>query len=375
MAPQLTPEEFAVLFQRYAEDSCSPEDTALLLQLMHHDTYQLLAGDLIEARMRASDANEKDEALRTRLHGQLGRITKEQAPVKKMWRRWVAAAAVLIIAAGGGYLLLSGPERIQNTTIAVQDIAAPARNKATITLGDGRVVVLDSVANGTLIAGVARKTGDGQLVIEGAAANIQSLTAYNPRGSRALAIELPDHSRVWLNAETELIYPSTFTGKQRLVTLRGEAYFEVVHNNMQPFLVQAGDQLIEDVGTSFNVNAYGEAKKTKTTLLEGVVLINNTATLKPGQQYESGRTSIANREEVMAWKNGSFYIDQKPLNDVLNELARWYDVEVEYMNAQLKSSMVFGGEMGRDLSLAQAIRVLEKMNVHCRLEGNRLIVE
>ncbi|MES2329962.1 MAG: FecR domain-containing protein [Bacteroidota bacterium] len=299
-------------------------------------------------------------------------VTMKKTPVIRRFR-WVAAAVIVLLAVSTVFLL---NRKNGNTEIAIiqKDIKAPEKNKATITLPDGRQIVLDTVANGTLIAGVVRKTADGELVIEGDA-NIPYLIAHNPRSSKALHIELPDHTEVWLNAETDLKYPTSFKGNERLVDLKGEAFFEVVHNLHQPFKVIAGDQTIEDVGTSFNVKAYAEDNSTATTLVEGIVKINQSTTLKPGEQFLNNKVVKANTDEVLAWKNGSFYLDQRELGAVANELGRWYDVAVVFENEKAKRSIVFGGEMGRNLTLLEAIEFLERMKVKCRLEDKKLIIE
>jgi transmembrane sensor len=290
--------------------------------------------------------------------------------------KW-AAAAIFIIVASTTFFLLNHKEQPAGIVAKTQqDVKAPETNKATITLPNGETIMLDTVPNGRLIAGIARKTADGQLVFEGNASAIAYIGTTNPRNSKAMHITLPDHTEVWLNADTYLQYPTNYNAKDRLVTLKGEAYFEVKHNEAKPFRVFAGEQTIEDVGTSFNVKAYqDEAQEVQTTLLEGVVKINNAVSLKPGQQYSKNKITNANTEEVMAWKNGSFYLDGRELGTVASELGRWYDVEVVFENPNAKHSIVFGGEMGRDLTLNQAISVLEKLNVKCRLENKKLIVE
>ncbi|MDD2791787.1 MAG: FecR domain-containing protein [Sediminibacterium sp.] len=286
-----------------------------------------------------------------------------------------AVAAVLILTLSGIVFFLNREQKPQQKELAQADIKAPQFNKATITLPDGKRVMLDTVANGTLIAGIARKTADGQLVFEGNRSNKGYILASNPKNSRAMQITLPDNTVVWLNADTYLQYPTSYNAKDRLVTLKGEAYFEVVHNEAKPFRVTAGEQTIEDVGTSFNVKAYEDEGAVKTTLLEGVVIINHSISLKPGQQFSKNKVTTANTDEVMAWKSGSFYLDGRELGSVVSDISRWYDVEVVFTNLDARYSVVFGGEMGRDLTLTQAIKVLEKMNVHCRIEGKKLLIE
>lgn len=312
------------------------------------------------------------------IHSSNQKIMERIVPVRRLpfIRRFQwAAAAVLILALSGIVFLLNRTQKAVQQEVVQTEIKAPQSNKATITLPDGKRVMLDTVANGTLIAGIARKTADGQLVFEGNSSTVGYLVASNPRNSRAMQITLPDNTQVWLNADTYLQYPTNYNEKDRLVTLKGEAYFEVKHNEAKPFRVSAGEQTIEDVGTSFNVKAYGDEGSVRTTLLEGVVKINQSISLKPGQQFSNNRISIANTDEVMAWKNGSFYLDGRELGTIVNDLSRWYDVEIVFANSDARHSIVFGGEMGRDLTLTQAIRVLEKMNVHCKLEGKKIIIE
>lgn len=374
-----TPQRFVYLLERYESGQATTGEVEEMLGHLRdgrsdEDIEKVFTNLLEEQTPIHSDPEQLKELARRIMRDGTGKIvTMKKTPVIRKFR-WVAAAVFVLLAAST-VLFLNRKNPKGPVAIIQKDIKAPEKNKATITLPDGREIVLDSVANGTLIAGVVRKTADGNLVIEEGAKDIPYLIAHNPRSSTALHIELPDHTQVWLNAETDLKYPTSFKGNERLVDLKGEAFFEVVHNVRQPFKVTARDQTIEDVGTSFNVKAYEDEKVVKTTLLEGIVKINNTIVLKPGQQYANGKTTTANTDEVMAWKNGSFYLDQRELGDVANELGRWYDIEVVFENAAAKHSIVFGGEMGRDLTLNQAMRALEKMNVRIRLEEKRLVIE
>lgn len=288
------------------------------------------------------------------------------------WR----AAAIFILALSGTVYLLTHKDQSGSAIVKVQEeIKAPESNKATITLPNGQTIMLDTVPNGTLIAGIARKTADGRLVFEGNATDIAYIVTSNPRNSKAMYISLPDGTEVWLNADTYLQYPTNYNQKDRLVSLKGEAYFEVKHNEAKPFRVSAGEQTIEDVGTSFNVKAYADEPHVQTTLLEGIVRINNSVSLRPGQQFSNYKVIEANTDEVMAWKNGSFYLDGREFGMVANELGRWYDVEVVFENESAKRNIVFGGEMGRSLTLQKVIEVLRELKVKCRLEGKKLIVE
>ncbi len=369
------------LIDSYLQERLTAAESAELNRLLENPEAQAIVEAHIEGQLKTQEYNFQPDLAGFKERLQASII--QQAPVHRVHFlrrfRWAAAAIFILMVSGIVFLLNRKDTPIANLAQAQRDIKAPETNKATITLPNGQRIMLDTVANGTLIAGVARKTADGQLVFEANASGIAYIGTTNPRNSKAMHITLPDNTEVWLNADTYLQYPTNYNVKDRLVTLKGEAYFVVKHNELKPFRVSAGEQTIEDVGTGFNVKAYQDEAHVQTTLLEGVVKINpangGTVSLKPGQQFSNNKIINANTDEVMAWRNGSFYLDGRELGMIAGELGRWYDVEVVFDNPNTKNSIMFGGEMGRDLTLNQAIRVLEKLNVRCRLEGKKLIVK
>jgi ferric-dicitrate binding protein FerR (iron transport regulator) len=164
--------------------------------------------------------------------------------------------------------------------------------------------------------------------------------------------------------------------------MSGEAYFEVAKNGEKPFKVSVnGKAEVKVLGTHFNINAYPDEGIIKTTLLEGVVSMSNPTNqpvlLKPGQQAAAGQADIkivkdANIDQVMAWRYGLFNFDRSNLQSVMNELSRWYDVDVRY-EGQV-SSQTFRGKIKRDLSLTQVLEVLQDVNVKFRMEGKTIVV-
>jgi ferric-dicitrate binding protein FerR (iron transport regulator) len=266
---------------------------------------------------------------------------------------------------------------------------APGKQGAILTLADGRQVVLDSLANGI----VARQNGaavvlrNGQLTYDAVASarpeiNYNTITA--PRG-RQFRLVLPDGSRVWLNAASSLTYPTAFSGRERSVQLNGEAYFEIAKDEQLPFRVNIDDKTgIQVLGTRFNVNAYPEEAHIKTTLLEGAVRMisgKHNAILAPGQAAQisrrAGEQAIkiidqADPGSALAWKNGLFDFEDASLEEVMRQLARWYDIEVVYEKGI--PPIVFGGKMSRDMMLSDLLKVLDESEVHFRTEGRRLIV-
>lgn len=271
-------------------------------------------------------------------------------------------------------------------TVKPADIAAPARSRATLTLGGGQQVDLDSAASGELAmqggAQIVKGTG-GQLAYQLKLEHSDELlynTLSNPRGSQVVTLTLSDGTKVWLNAESSVRYPAVFVGNDRSVEMTGEAYFEVAKDAMRPFRVKKGNATIEVLGTSFNVHAY-EEEAMKVTLLAGKVRVaaaGRGLVLAPGQQAVVaegiGMGKDVDTAAVMAWKNGLFSFRHADLPMVMKELARWYDVQVIY-EGKLPEER-FTGRMGRDLSLSQVFKLLRGMGVRYRIEaGNKLIIE
>jgi ferric-dicitrate binding protein FerR (iron transport regulator) len=213
-------------------------------------------------------------------------------------------------------------------------------------------------------------------------------------------VTLADGTKVWLNALSKLQYPNAFVGKDRTVDLTGEAYFEIAKDKSRPFMVRVNGVQVQVLGTSFNVNAYKDETGIKTTLLEGGVRLvkgDVTALLKPGQQGvtgapdagaaangQRGTTSAqaiatsgfsvhnADIDQVMAWKNGFFSWDAADVHTVMRQISRWYGVEVRYEGTP--TTALFGGEIGRDLTLTQVLTGLSKSKVHFQLDGKILTV-
>ncbi|HEY9197357.1 MAG TPA: FecR domain-containing protein, partial [Mucilaginibacter sp.] len=194
-------------------------------------------------------------------------------------------------------------------------------------------------------------------------------------------VVLPDGTHVTLNAASSLTYPVAFTGHERTVTLTGEAYFEVAHNKAMPFKVNSGVQTVTVLGTHFNVNAYPDEVAMKTTLLQGSVQVavnGKEELIVPGQQMvvqpQSGSLSklTVNTDKEIAWKNGVFSFDGDDLKSIMRQVSRWYDVEVTY-NGSFPDEKFFG-EISRNSSLANVLKIMELNNVHFDISGRRIKV-
>jgi ferric-dicitrate binding protein FerR (iron transport regulator) len=193
---------------------------------------------------------------------------------------------------------------------------------------------------------------------------------------------LPDGSKVWLNAESSLRFPTAFTGNQREVTLTGEAYFEVAKNKEKPFRVEVDGMSINVLGTHFNVNAYLDENNIRTSLLEGSVKIikgNLSELLKPGYQavlnkkQDKIRITDADMDGVMAWKNGLFQFDGADINTIMHEIGRWYNVEIVYSGKV--PARTFEGKISRNAELSEVLRILELSKVKFSVVGRKIIVQ
>lgn len=296
------------------------------------------------------------------------------------------AAAVLLLLSAGAYIWTTNQNKDQQLADGNKPsrVIAPGSEGAILTLADGSQVVLDSLGNGVVAnqSGVQVLLQNGQLTYDGSSKETVYNTITTPKG-RQFRLQLPDGSKVWLNAASSVKYPTTFAGKERGVELEGEAYFEVAQNASLPFKVKVGDATeVEVLGTSFNINSYKDEAAIRTTLLDGAVRLNayqQSQTLKPGQQAvvkpAKAQLEVVNNadlDKVMAWKNGLFNFEDASLEEVMRQLERWYDIEVTY--AKGIPAIRFGGEINRQNTLQDVLQILEKSNVHFRFEDSRKLV-
>ncbi|WP_316839368.1 FecR family protein [Pedobacter gandavensis] len=311
-----------------------------------------------------------------------------------LWPRISAAAAVLMVLGVALYFFKADPGQLKSTQQMIAEDIKPGSNKAFLTLSDGSRISLNEVANGQLAsqAGITiTKTKNGQLIYtiadqKSASSGTEYNTIETPRGGQ-YQINLPDGSKVWLNAESKLKFPITFAGQQqRKVELTGEAYFEVSKLKEQgirmPFVVASRGQEIEVLGTHFNVNAYPDDDYTKTTLLEGAVRVSRlvnpqSARLIPGQQASLSATSLTlknvDTEQAVAWKNGQFIFNNVPLLQVMKDVSRWYDVDVAYKGDF--SGVVIGGSVSKFTNIKEVLDVLELAGeVDFKIEGKKVVV-
>lgn len=262
----------------------------------------------------------------------------------------------------------------------------PGKDGAILTLENGSQVLLDTVQNGVvaLQGGATAIVKNGTLVYE---KNNETEAVYNtmstPKG-RQYKMQLADGTMVWLNSASSIKYPVIFNKEERYVEVSGEVYFEVAKNKKQPFKVNVSNRMnVEVLGTHFNINAYDNEPDINATLLEGSVKVadkNNNVILKPGQQaLLNNRPEIIVRkavdlDQIMAWKNGLFNFEGLSFEEAMNQLERWYNIQVVY--EKNVPDIRFGGKLQRSLSLNDLLDILEKTGVKFKLEeGRKLLVK
>jgi len=305
---------------------------------------------------------------------------------------WISAAAVIILVlfATGIYLLSNQdtpglPVAENKEQQPLKDVAPPSANKATLTLGNGEIIILDNAATGSLaeqgIINAALSNNDDLIYTSIAATELEYHTLQIPKGSKPMQLQLADGSEVWLNASSSITFPNVFSGSERKVMLTGEAYFEVKQNIDKPFIVSKGEMQVQVLGTQFNIDSYEDEGDIKVTLLEGSVKVGNgkkEAILRPGQQARlTGATlkiiNDVNTDEVIAWKNGYFNFNNTSIQTIMRQIERWYDVKVVFDGPITQH---FNGKIQRQVNVSRVLSMLEKTGgIQFNIEGNTVVVK
>lgn len=308
-------------------------------------------------------------------------------------RKWWWAAAVVILLTATGVYLYTSNSLIEPVLVEKPGDQAPAilagRDKAILTLADGRTIALDSASNGQLAqqgnASVIKlANGEVRYNLEGASEGVVMMNIMRtPRGGQ-YQLTLPDGTKVWLNAASSITYPAVFTGNDRKVKVTGEVYLEVAPNKTKPFIADIdGKSIVQVLGTGFNINSYADDGEIKITLINGSVKViakEKEVLLSPGQQViqllNNSKTieinSNADLNQTLAWKNGIFNFNGKNFSSLMKDVERWYDVTVVYKGATPNFNMK--GKMDRGVPLNDLLRFLKEYGLIVQVEGRTLII-
>ena len=388
---------------RFFSNQCSPVEREEIIRWLLDPSNDLLIKHWLREHWDTLSVNElvadQDEPDMEKIWGKIRSSIKEnqlksgleKAPsgFNKFHFKKIAVAAIMIGVLLSTYFIYTA-NSVDHMGLAdanlkpSNDIAPPAQARATLKLADGSTVYLDSNVNGTLAmqGGIEIKRNEGgEIIYSGAASDAISMNTLSlPKGSKPIRLLLSDGSLVWLNAASSITYPTAFVGKERKVSMMGEAYFEVSENKAMPFFVEHDQLLIKVLGTHFNVNAYDNEASNKVTLLSGLVDVGNgkiSKRLVPGQQASVSKTVFSvdeniDTDEVLAWKNGQFYFGGSDIRSIMKQIERYYDVEVEFRD---EVPYRFVAKISRDVNVSAFLEKLELTNlIHFKIEGKKIIV-
>ena len=322
--------------------------------------------------------------------GQYPVITK----TTKKFRSYYLAAAVMVVALAFGLyvnFLKEPDDKGIHSALRPDDDIQPGENKALLTLANGQVIQLSGEKQGLVISGNEMIYSDGSPVEgldndqTGVSPATQLLQLSTPKGGQYHLI-LSDGTRVWLNSASTLTYPAAFDGQDRKVTLEGEGFFSVDSRqptvaSKKPFIVKTRHQETIVLGTEFNISAYSDENIIKTTLVNGSVKVTTlngpqSLILKPGEESIFGAGSIythpADIQAAIAWKDGLFYFDNTPLEAMMRQISRWYDLDVRYANGVPQER--FTGKMLRSLTLSEVLNFLKGSDITFKREGKVLTI-
>lgn len=362
-------EDLKKILFKYNNDNCSQEEARLL-----ETWYSQL--DISTQRLTAVQ------------YETLGRLRPphvEAKPLRPHLLR-MAAAAILCICLSFLVWHLYQQDKvivpIETTSIQV----APGSDKAILKLSNGQEYTLGKGNAHNIKINeqiILHQDGKGNISYDFKETSSLSLqipvlnTIITPRGGQ-FRVTLPDGTKAWINAESSIKFPTSFSQHERIVFVTGEVYFEVKKRDM-PFKVRSSQQEIEVLGTHFNVSAYPENEATKTTLVEGTVKINSAHgvhLLKPGEQclVSSTETKIQAVEAgaETAWKNGDFVFNKVPIKEMMADIARWYNIEIDYVSYTDRGD-TFTGIISKKKNLSSILQLLEKTNsLKFSLKGKKL---
>lgn len=387
---------FVQLLDKYLNGNASEEEARLLKEYYKR---------LDERSNEDLSAEEEDilyrkmlENIYEKIHGE--QHVKRHSRVKRIKIVWYAAASiVLVLLFSVGMYLFEYRQPVQQIALHTQlhDIT-PGGNRALLTLSNGATIVLDSARQGQLASqGNSKivKAASGLLLYQLAVggkqvaggsrgSSVQYNTLTTPRGGQYQLV-LPDGSKVWLNSASSIRYPTAFAGNERKVAITGEVYMEVAEDADHPFIVTTRNSSITVLGTHFNVMAYNDEPAVNTTLLEGSVKVSIpgkqvSTIIKPGQQASVSNTNQqdirvkeVNANEVAAWIHGLLSLNDCSVEEFMNQLSRWYNVDIEY-TGKAPPQKNFGGVIERNTPLSNVLSALDAIGIHTKLEGKKIIV-
>lgn len=301
---------------------------------------------------------------------------------RKSWfLQWQMAAsiAVIFIVSAAVYILLQDINKPQD-----KNVISPGYSMAYLETGVGNQIEL-SQKDTILMLADSRLQIDSGAVVYGAIGkkNVDYHRISVPRNGEYF-VQLSDGTKVWINSASSIGFMSEFTDNVRLVDLEGEAYFEVAKNPDKPFIVKTNHMNVHVLGTHFNIKAYTDDKYSYATLNEGKVRIQISDVVEdivPNEQMIlENKTGLTQRKIVdasiySAWTKGKFVFKDEKLENILSDLARWYDLDIFYTNQSLKNER-FSINVNRYDNIQTLLDHLELIGgINFEINQNALIIK
>jgi len=378
--------EITPLLIKYLKDKLTPSEQQIFdAWIQQNEANKALLREFEQAKTIRKDLEflssidvEKDwESVCKRINESEPKVRKLHFPI------WGAVAGILLAVFTLFYFIKNQHREVEDISpkMTYKNDVLPAAQGAQLILSDGSTVQIDSTTQVINRQGISLQTKNNELhytVEDEKAHEIAFNTLVVPKGAY-FSIVLVDGTKVWVNAMSRLKFPNVFSGNERKVVLEGEAYFEVAHNPNKPFIVECEGIAVEVLGTSFNVNSHNRG--VRTTLVEGRVRLQagaETATLVPGQRgdYSGGNiyTVKADLAREIAWKNGEFYFKRDNIVQILNEISRWYDLDVK-LQGTVPLDKSYSGKISRQVKLSEVLDMLGYLGgLSFEIEGHQLLV-
>lgn len=378
------------LLTKFKQGQLSPEEKTELLQWAEGDPAYLLlleefrpdaissdiASFLKERKYPSSISNVSFESIRTK-------INVDKPKSSKYWSRVALVAAAIGLIILGSVITLQKYRSTEVSTLlsSMSPTAMPAGSRALLTSSSGQLFNLNET-DGLSIDGESltfwNKDGETESI-----GREEQLTLIVPKGG-AYQVKLDDGTSIKMNANSMLIFPAHFAMNERRVYLEGEAFFDVSKDENRPFIVANKQQEIKVLGTEFNLKSYPDDLTAKTVLFEGHVQVSDLTTnsqidLFPGEQTLTGGNITqlakekANLGQAAAWRKGLFSFKSTPFVEVIKEVSRWYNVEVEFLGDVPRE--LFSGEVNRNVDFGVMLEFLKGSGINLEIKGNKLIIK
>lgn len=358
------------LIAKAIENRLTDEEAARLTDWLNHSE----ANRKLMEDIRSSETlpNEVEYLRRLDLDNAWGAVRRKRHGKRFQTRwKWLSAAAAILIVGMLSFWMIGGDALIHQQPKQLvsrwgEDLL-PAKSQAMLILPDGGRINLSNhtkIVWADMESQAAERDGE------------QYHTLVVPKAGM-FRFTLPDSSRVWLNSDSKLQFPTSFSGSERRVFLDGEAFFEVAGNAQHPFVVDMHETEVTVLGTAFNVSTFSGIT---TTLVEGAVRMatgSDAVVMQPGQlaQVADGKIRVgpADFQQALAWKNGEFYFRKGKIVDILDELSRWYGFDVRY-EGTIPDKEYTGG-IARNVRLSELLEMLSYVfRADFKIEGNSVSV-